>query len=151
MHSILFNTLGLIDPNVGDVLIYICSVCVNVIDLFIQINLQFDSAMVDIEPEDELTRAHSCKPRINCALDNYIFKRIARPESANRSYHDPAPLAPLTDVEIHENKIMRKMRIFVEHSYADVANRFHMVNVAREWKLMNACSNHPAKLRLFFS
>ena len=67
--------------------------------------------MVDIEPEDELTRAHSCKPRINCALDNYIFKRIARPESANRSYHDPAPLAPLTDVEIHENKIMRKMRI----------------------------------------
>ena len=76
MQSILFNTLGLIDPNVGDVLIYICSVCVNVIDLFIQINLQFDSALVDIEPEDELTRAHSCKPRINCALDNYSASQV---------------------------------------------------------------------------
>ena len=79
-----------------------------------------------------------------------IFKLIARPQSAIRSYHEGAPLAPLTELEVHENCVIRKMRVFVEHTYAQVANKFHIVNVAREWKMMNISSHHPEKLRLIF-
>jgi hypothetical protein len=53
-----------------------------------------------------------------------IFKRIARVDNCIRSYHEARPLIPLAPFQIHENRVMKKMRIFVEHTYADLAKRF---------------------------
>jgi hypothetical protein len=79
-----------------------------------------------------------------------IFKRIARVDNCIRSYHEARPLIPKTEFQVHENRVMKKMRIFVEHTYADLEKRFDIVNRKNEWKWMNLTLNHPAKLRTVF-
>jgi hypothetical protein len=100
--------------------------------------------------EDYLINMQAGQPTRYCAYGDGIFRLIARPHNAILSYNEPRPMLPLTEFELHENCIMRKMRIIVEHTYKDLALRFDIVNRSNKWKFMNLASNHPAKLRVIF-
>jgi hypothetical protein len=100
--------------------------------------------------EDYLIDIQAQQPIRYKVYGDGIFRLISRPENAIRSYNEARPLIPLTDFEVHENCVMRKMRICVEHTYADLSKRFDIVNRPNEWKFMNLESNHSAKLRTIF-
>jgi hypothetical protein len=55
----------------------------------------------------------------------------------------------MTAIEAHENKIMKKVRMFIEHTYGSIDSHFMMMNTKSEWKIKGN-SNLPAKLQFIF-
>jgi hypothetical protein len=83
-----------------------------------------------------------------CVFGDGIFRVLATPESTIRSYHRAEIGAPLTDIQIHENIVMRKIRVEIEHAYGDVTNHFDLTDKNEEWKHGNG--HLPEKLKLLF-
>lgn len=84
-----------------------------------------------------------------CVFGDGIFEPLATPVTTIWSYNVDRPFLPLTDLERHENVVMRKIRIYIEHTYASIDNDFNITTVNGEWKLLSS-SNNQAKLRLIF-
>jgi len=75
-----------------------------------------------------------------CVFGDGIFRALDHADTTIRSYNRPAANAPLTEIQEHENVIMRKVRVEIEHGYGDVTNLFGIVESKHEWKLMNTNS-----------
>ena len=83
-----------------------------------------------------------------CVLGDGIFKALAFDHTTIRSYHQEQLGAPLTAIQEHENRIMRKVRVEIEHAYGDITKYFDLTDKKEEWKLRNGhCAE---KLRLLF-
>jgi hypothetical protein len=78
------------------------------------------------------------------------IKNIALEQNAIRSYHQPTHNVALTEMQTHENTVMKKMRMTVERSYAQLKNRFAIVNTDRQWKMNDPERLHPVLMRLCF-
>jgi hypothetical protein len=85
-----------------------------------------------------------------CVYGDGVFRDLVAFDSVFRSYNRPAPGAPLTEFQDHENTVFKKLRVSIEHSYGAVDNAFDVIKIKREWKLMNVSSVHPSKMRLLF-
>jgi len=83
-----------------------------------------------------------------CVFGDGIFFHLATEDSAIRSYYRNVLFGGLTELQQHENMIMRKVRVFVEHRYAVIKNCWKIVHDKNSWKLMDTSSVIPAKLRL---
>jgi hypothetical protein len=70
-----------------------------------------------------------------CIFGDGIFHPLVTPENCIRSYHREGDNgALLTEFERHENRIMKKIRVLIEHTYASVKNHFPIINVKNQWK-----------------
>ena len=67
-----------------------------------------------------------------------------------RSYHRPTAEAPLNDLQQHENMIMRKVRVLIEHTYASIDSHFKIINNKTQWKLCNTESQVAVRLQFVF-
>ncbi len=56
-----------------------------------------------------------------------MFQVIAEINNCIRSYHRPTAEAPLNDLQLHENRIMRKVRVLIEHTYASIDSHFKII------------------------
>jgi len=103
---------------------------------------------------DYLLQIQQNEPTKYCVFGDGIFHPLTVFESAIRSYNRPAENAPLTAYQEYENKVFRKLRVSIEHSYADIDNHFAITDVKREWKLFGRGAETRdvlnAKLKLIF-
>lgn len=96
-----------------------------------------------------LTYIQANDPIKYCAFGDGIFHPLATDQSTIRSYHCPAPEALLTNIQLHENKCMRNIRMHIEFSYGDIYNRFKTVRVKNDLKIMNNANEMLNKKLLF--
>jgi len=86
-----------------------------------------------------------------CVFGDGIFKVLATADSTIRSYHKEQLGAPLTDIERHENIVMRKIRVEIEHAYGDITKYFDLTDEKKEWKIRNGHSAQKLNLLFFLS
>lgn len=71
---------------------------------------------------------------IQFLLNSYVEIGAARhedafPFSCIRSYQRGTPENPLTELDIAENKIMKKVRVLIEHTYGSVDKHYKIINI----------------------
>ena len=64
-------SLNFVDEDIISVITLSWIALMNEINLEIVHLLSLDSQLVDLDPEDELAKGHSCRPRHHCSLEDY--------------------------------------------------------------------------------
>jgi len=83
-----------------------------------------------------------------CVFGDGAFKALSTADSTIRSYHEAVIGAPLDVNQIHENLVMRKVRVEIEHVYGEITNLFDLTDKNNEWKHGN--KHLPEKVKLLF-
>jgi hypothetical protein len=79
-----------------------------------------------------------------------IFHPLAQPDNCIRSYHRGTIDAPLTDFQLHENRIMKKIRVLIEHTYGRADSHFPILNEKSQWKLEYTESELATRMQFIF-
>ena len=79
-----------------------------------------------------------------------IFQPLAQPNNCLRSYHRATADAPLNNIQRHENRIMKKVRVLIEHTYASIDNHFKIMNNKTQWKPSNTESHLAVRMQFVF-
>ena len=71
-----------------------------------------------------------------CWLGDGVFTNALDLNTCIRTYHKPAPNAPLEEWEEEENRLMRSVREYVEHGYAGLDQVMGITADKTQWFLM---------------